>query len=117
VKSSKHKILSSLFLVVFLTSFLSILYVSLSNSLPELAHFSKTKEIKTNTSQNSTSEDFVFEENETETESEFEAQTVLLPFLISFFNIERVVDFTSSAQPIIVKASKPIYLSVCNFRI
>lgn len=120
MKTQKYKILSALFLAVFLTAFSSGLYISLRNSLPELAHYSKTKELKANSDSNSSSEEFVYEENETENEIEsgIELQALILPFFVSSFYhlIESTVNFNFTFTQLL-STTKPIYLAVCNFRI
>lgn len=117
MKTNKYKILSALFLFVFLSAFSSGLYISLSNSLPNLAHFSKAKEIKRNS--NSNTEEFVYEENETESENELNLEHFVfsLPFFVTCFNAEISVNLFVVDKPIIQKPDTPIYLSVCNFRI
>lgn len=120
MKTQKFKILPVFFLAVFLSAFSSGLYLSLRNSLPELAHYSKHKELKANSNSNSGSEEFVYEENETENEIEsgLELQALILPFFASAFynHVVSDVNFTFTFTQLFSTA-KPIYLSVCNFRI
>lgn len=122
MKTQKFKILSVFFLAVFLSAFSSGLYLSLRNSLPELAHYSKHKELKANSNSNSGSEEFVYEENETENENEIESglelQALILPFFASaiYNHVVSDVNFTFTFTQLFSTA-KPIYLSVCNFRI
>lgn len=116
---NKHKILSILFLTVFLSAFGSGIYISISNALPDLAHFSKFKELKNNTEKGTTSQDFIFEENETksETELEFDLWSVLLPYFVSFSNILYTTDNFLELNTIIQNKCAPIFISVRNIRI
>lgn len=120
MKTPRHKILSSIFLLVFLSAFSSGLYISLSNSLPELAHFSAHKELKSTNNSKSGSNEFLYEENETESETELglELQALVLPFFVSsFYSLtETNVNFNFTfCKPLF--SSEPIYVSIRNFRI
>ena len=81
MKSNKHKIVTLLFLFIFLSAFSSGIYASITQSL---SHHSKNKEIKPDSA--SASNDFVFEENETENEEEGFACPELTQ-LTSLFNL------------------------------
>lgn len=119
MKAIHHKLISALFLFVFLSAFSSGLYISLKNSISDLAHFSKNKEIKTNTYSGNNSEDFVFEENIEEGESDINPELLafVLPFFISFNQTTHAIGSTPTIEPLVAQSSKPIYLTVCDFRI
>jgi len=111
-------ILSITNLVLFLGSFLLITIISLSSSSnaqsPDQLHqhlSSKQDAVNDGSSQQ------LSEKNETENESDFELQALILPFFISYFQLEISQPVIQQAQPLAEKTSSPIYVSVCNFRI
>jgi hypothetical protein len=97
-----------------MSAFSSGIYSSISQSL---SHYSKNKEIKSDSA--SASEDFVFEENENESETEFEFEltAIILPYVVTFTTNELIINPLLCAEPFSVKQGKPIYLALCNFRI
>ncbi len=60
---------------------------------------------------------FLCEESENETEHDHHEEVILLPFSITFFDLEGPQFTRKSAQPLTEQLSNPIYLSVCSFRI
>jgi len=60
---------------------------------------------------------FFLEKNENETENDLQLQAIILPFYASYFQFEIVQATFITLQPVAVKETNPIYLSVCNFRV
>ncbi len=119
MKFRKHKLLSFLFLSIFLSSLAFGISNSLINSIPNIAHFSKNKEIKCNCHDEFSNENFVFEENENENESEtnLNALALLLPFFASDF-ISQYTSFTFNfSDPVKEKTTTSIFIAIRNFRI
>lgn len=116
MKLNKHTFLSALFLFIFLSAFSSGAYVSLSNSIKEFSHFSKSKELKADGS-TSVSENLVFEETENDGEESINPSFTLLPDFLSFdeFTFISKTNFTDFSY--LEKTAGPIFLSIRVLRI
>ncbi|MBK6984655.1 MAG: hypothetical protein IPH32_07800 [Bacteroidetes bacterium] len=118
MKTNKSTYFSLFFLFCFIASFSANTYQNIQTVYSK-SHFSTNKSVSLSNKEqnNSSSNDFLFEENETETENDFTAQVFILPFFITFFQYESVEPKLVSAQPLAEKLTTPIYIEVCNFRI
>jgi hypothetical protein len=89
--------------------------VSTSNS-SGANHVQKQFCAKQSTEDGSSSE-FFLEKNENETENDLQLQAILLPFSASYFQFEITEVTFPTTQPVEIKCTNPIYLSVCNLRV
>lgn len=115
----KHKIFSILFLSIFLSSFAFGISTSLINSIPNIAHFSKTKEVKRNCQGEFSNNNFVFDKNENENENETSINdlSLLLPFFTTQFPSNTSTNTFTFSDPIKEKTTTPIFIAIRNFRI
>ena len=67
--------------------------------------------------ENGCSSQFVLEKNENENEDSFQAQALVLPFHVSYFQFEISHSTLTRSQPLVVEQTNPIYIAVCNFRV
>lgn len=117
---TKRKILSLLNLMLFISS---LLFGALSGflSVPNLtapSHF-KFQYAEKHNLDNGKCSQLAYEENENENETESVSQVeiFLAAFHLSVFHIDAPVARHYSSLALLDKPNKPIYLSVCNFRI
>jgi hypothetical protein len=61
--------------------------------------------------------DFLFEENENDGEDFLQIQSFVLPYLIAYTRLQATSTKIIYSNPLSLKVTKPIYISVCNFRI
>lgn len=119
LKATK-KIISLFNLLLFVGTFLftSVSAYASKQSTNSLNHSQKQLSAKADTEDGDCHQSF-FEKNENENETESDAQipALLLPFIISFFQLEVLQSVYSSVHSTPVNYSTPIYLSVCNFRV
>jgi hypothetical protein len=80
-------------------------------------HTQKHFAAKENTENNCSQILFEKNENENESENDIQLQALLLPFFASYFQLEVQDPAYTPAQPLSLKYTNPIYISVCNFRI
>ena len=106
------------FLLCFLASFSASTYKSIYSKVSScnISH-NKISSVSSKVDCNLSDNEFLFEENETNSENDFQVQAILLPFFVSFFQNEVSQPTFTSAAPLAVKQSNPIYIEVCNFRI
>lgn len=118
MRLNKATYFSFFFLFCFLASFSVNTFQALNThssksdlSTKQITAFSKKE-------QNAdTKVDFLLEENENETEDGFELLAFVLPFFISYYQFQTVLEKPVSPQPLAEKLTNPIYIAVCNFRI
>jgi len=118
MKLNKSTYFSAFFLLCFLSSFSAVtfknLHTSFSKSEIQHQHHLSFSSEERNAAADT---EFLFDETENESENDFEAQTLLLPFFISYFQYEQYIPKLISAKPLAEKLANPIYITVCNFRI
>lgn len=118
MKLNKPTYFSLFFLFCFLASFSVNTYKSINTlSSKTTAKNNKSISISTKEENETTSNDFLLEENETENENDFHAHIFILPFFITYFQYEYFQPKLISVQPLAEKLTTPIYIEVCNFRI
>ena len=113
------KIFSLFNLILFVGSFGFTSMSSLASTLHSHSQGQIQKQFisKEDTENNCSQVLFEKNENENESESDMQLQALLLPFFVSFFQLEVQELAYMSAHPLSVKYTNPIYISVCNFRI
>lgn len=118
MKLNKSTYFAFFFLFCFLAAFSANSYKNINTVSPksEVTN-SKVISISTKGGNGDSSNDFLFEENEVGNENNFQAQTITLPFFITFFQYEFFQPKLISAPPLAEKLTNPIYIAVCNFRI
>jgi len=118
MKLNKSTYFSLLFLFCFLASFSANSYKNL-HSVYSKSHIGNIKNslVSTKEENSSSANNFLFEESESETENDFQAQVLLLPFFITYFQYDVHQLEHTSAKPLAEKLTTPIYVAVCNFRI
>ncbi|MES2761561.1 MAG: hypothetical protein V4677_05120 [Bacteroidota bacterium] len=118
MKLNRSTYFSLFFLFCFLASFSANTYQTIQSVYSKL-HSTNSKCISLSAKEDNSSPatDLLFEESESETENDFQAQILLLPFFISYFQYELVQPKLISAKPLAEKVTNPIYIAVCNFRI
>jgi len=121
LKTAK-KIFSLFTLILFIGSFCftSLSGFSFTQNSPNLDHSQKRFVTKQDIENNRCSQ-LLCEKNENETENKNENrmqdQAFLLPFFFSYFQFEVSESPTITVEPLAVKQTNPIYLTVCNFRV
>lgn len=118
MKFNKPTYFSLFFLFCFLASFSSVALRNI-NSVSSKSNIksNNTLTISSKEESNSSTNDFLFEENENEFENDFHIQVSILPFFISFYQYEVSPPYIISATPLAGKLSNPIYIAICKFRI
>ena len=114
----KRKYFSIILLLSFLTSFGTNVYKdSLRSINKDKVDNSKSVSISNHTSSNATQGSNVCEETENDLGDEYTAFAFVLPYVISFSHFASIHSSQISAHPLAENQHKPIYISVCNFRI
>lgn len=112
----KHTLLSFLFLFVFLSAFSTRSYFSLRNSIKNFTHFSKSKEVKENTS-SSSPEQLVFEEIENDSEDSLNPSLTILPDYLKFDLFHTTPNTLFSELIFSEKFAESIFISIRTLRI
>lgn len=118
MKLNKSTYLAFFFLSCFLASFSANAYRNINTSITKFSvKYTKTISISSKEECSSTDNELLFEESENETENDFHAQSFILPFYDTYFQLEKLQPFFFTSCSIVEKLSNPIYISICNFRI
>lgn len=119
MKLNKTTYFSIFFLLCFLASFSTSTYQNFKSSNHKLTSKVNYKltSFSSKEQSNDNNDNFLLEEIEDEVEEDFQAEAVLLPFLISYFQLQVLQPKIFPAQPFAEKATNPIYIAVRNFRI
>lgn len=105
-------------LLLFLVSFFLLTLNSFGNNNESQLNNFKTKLLSSKEqSAPISSQQQLSEENEVEGNDDFEIHSLDLPFLVSYIQFEVFKPSFVYKQPLCLKQDKPIYISVCNFRI
>lgn len=118
MKHNKAAYLSIFFLVCFVTAFSFNNYFRINQSgNNSISQKHQSVSFSQGEQNNSNSNDFLFEENETKNEINFSVLAIILPYIVSFVELELKLQLTTSIDAFTSEVSNPIYISAHSFRI